>query len=168
MGDKVPIQSFLLAAKYDFLSEYIKTGSLVCVSSNIRTTTDVCEYNVCTASQNVYNAEEHTRLTNDKRYRCDWCHKGFSRKYHLTRHKHFHSAEQTYKCGTCDEQFTTLSHLKNDKLIHDGVMSHECGKCHTQFQRASPLNIHDLIMHPTISPYEVTNIMIVECVTNTF
>ena len=49
-GDIEPYQSFLMAAKYDFMAQNIKTGSLVYLSASYFTRNDQFESDICPSS----------------------------------------------------------------------------------------------------------------------
>ena len=83
-GDIEPCHSFLIAAKYDFMSHSIRTGSLVYLNDSsekydLRSIKSEIVKNVkfepqvSTTSLNTYSTDEDNSVTDDKPYRCDLC-----------------------------------------------------------------------------------------------
>ena len=70
----VPIHSFLAAAKCDFLSQHIKTGSFIFCIVNAK------------LEQKCDLITHHRVNTEDKPYVCDTCDKGFIHKNKLKIH----------------------------------------------------------------------------------
>ena len=110
-GDMEPGHSFLLAAKYDFLSQHIKTGSMllfnVSKTENDFTKNENCESNACTTTIKTHKVSS---FTGHKPYVCDTCHKGFTAKRTLDKHQRVHTDDKSYLCNFCHKSVTTKGH----------------------------------------------------------
>ena len=122
-----PGYSFFIAAKCDFLSQYIDIDSLVyLIGSNnkydlnnlkkekILTNNDDVDLKICTPSHNVCDTLEDNSVTARS----------------LNTHKRIRTGGKSHKCGTCHKLFRRAGHLKQHEQIHTGVKSYECGTCH--------------------------------------
>ncbi|KAH7705180.1 zinc finger protein 85-like protein [Aphelenchoides avenae] len=74
-----------------------------------------------------------------KKWHCDTCGKGFTRKTVLNTHARVHAAK-TLKCDKCDKLFTTHASLNSHAKTHEGIYS--CVKCDHSFRRPSELARH--------------------------
>ncbi|CAI7934992.1 finger with KRAB and SCAN domains 1-like, partial [Podarcis lilfordi] len=63
--------------------------------------------------------------TNEKRYKCSECGKGFYRIASLSLHKTFHVP---YKCNECGKCFHHKSNLGLHEKVHQAMRSTDCGK----------------------------------------
>ena len=153
-----PCHSFLMAAKYDFMSHSIKTGSLVYLndSSDLQSVKTQIVRNVKfdsqvrTTSLNTYSTDEDNSVTTDKPYRCYLCLKGFCKKQNLKLHTLTHTGVKPFECGThlcktCEKQFRNSSNLKSHTWIHTGVKPYLCKTCGKQFTHLSSLRSHEVI-----------------------
>ena len=165
-ADIEPCHSFLLAAKYDFLSRDIKTDSIVYLSApsnqcnlwNMKTgisRKDKFESQVCPTSLNVYYTNEHRYANPDKPFRCVWCPESFSKNHELNLHEVIHTGVKPYECRTCHKQFMQKGSLQQHERIHTGVKPHVCAICHKQFTLSGNLKKHELI-HTGVKPYQCT------------
>ena len=144
-GDVQPCQSYLIAAKYNVLSEDIKTGSVVYLSSpDVQTNiNDIEAYSklnkdICkdANSFNIVNRDS------EKPYRCDICGKGFVSKNGLAGHLHLHSSVKPYTCIICLKSFTQAGSLKTHQRLHSGVKPHSCETCGKGFAQLGNLKTH--------------------------
>ena len=124
--DIEPCQSFLVAAKYDFMAQNIKTRSLVYLGASqcVFSKNDLLKSEVCVAPPDEYNTHKDTSVTADKPYKCDKCPYSFSHNYKLKRHELCHIGVKPYECRTCHKKFTRAGDLKRHG------MNYECGTCH--------------------------------------
>ena len=140
-----PCHSFLMAAKYDFMSHSIKTGSFVYLNDSSEiydlesAKTEIvrnvkCDSQVRTTSLNTYSTDENNSVTTDKPYRCYLCLKGFCKKQNLKLHTLIHTGVKPFECGTCGKQFRNSSNLKSHKWIYTGVKPHLWKTCEKQFR----------------------------------
>jgi len=121
-------------------------------------TQNTCEQMTC---------KSKTTHTNDKQYICDVCHKGFTQRSHLNRHKRTmrfgqleslkthmrtHSGERPYVCVICSKAFASSSILARHKRVHSGASLHTCDVCHARISHLSDLRKHKRI-HTGERPY---------------
>ncbi|KAA0718863.1 Zinc finger and BTB domain-containing protein 41 [Triplophysa tibetana] len=65
-------------------------------------------------------------------WKCDVCHKSFTRRPHLEEHMILHSQDKPFKCAYCDEYFKSrFARLKHQEKIHLGPFP--CDICGRQF-----------------------------------
>ena len=155
-GDVQPCHSFLMAAKYDFMSNYIKTGSLVSVNvAAINYEDTQMDDQVPTENQwpvsapfpNSSNLHEDWRDIN-KLYLCEVCNKSFTRQASLNRHKLIHTGAKPYECETCNKSFNQLWNLKKHEQTHtndspgDKAKQEEYGWAASDVDRASSESDH--------------------------
>ena len=163
--DIEPCHSFLMAAKYDFVSHNIKTGSLVYLNDSsekydlwsmkirISINDKECESRVCKTGS-IHNTGEDTDGKAIEPCRCDLCHLPQHKlshaantpcRYdlcHLPQHYLSHSDVKLYQCRTCNKRFTESGYLKIHQRIHSGVKPYTCGACNKQFRWRESLKAH--------------------------
>ncbi|XP_062848894.1 zinc finger and BTB domain-containing protein 41 [Trichomycterus rosablanca] len=65
-------------------------------------------------------------------WKCDICHKSFTRRPHLEEHKILHSQDRPFKCAYCEESFKSrFTRLKHQEKFHLGPFP--CDICGRQF-----------------------------------
>ena len=137
--EKRPIQSFLVAAKYDFLSEHMKSGSFIYVNfSHVKHEVNIEEENIIYSTS--ANEENMISVSADKPFRCE----GFTCKSHLKTHQGSHTGDKLYVYDTCDKYFMYKCHLKSHWRIHTGDL-YVCDTCGKGFTCKSKLKRHQRI-----------------------
>jgi len=89
-------------------------------------------------------------MEEENNFKCDVCHKQFTRNYSLTRHmKDAHKIEKTcekiYTCDECNTTFTYRSAFFKHKRNHIIEKPHICDVCNKAFKKISNLNCHKKI-----------------------
>ena len=93
----------------------------------------------------VINSEDITEHDDKPRpYLCTVCHKQFTRKYHLNRHRQIHTVESTYwySSGECERSFPSQRHKP-----------YKCSQCSKCFSQSSNLQSHERHIHSNKRPY---------------
>ncbi|KAI9758857.1 MAG: hypothetical protein M1835_000508 [Candelina submexicana] len=71
-------------------------------------------------------------LAPDKKYKCQFCHRAFSRSEHRSRHERSHTKERPFKCQKCRSTFVRRDLLlRHDRTVHakdGGIPLHSEGK----------------------------------------
>ena len=139
--DETPGHVFLMAAKHEFMSQGIKTGSFVSFNiSKFQCKIEVDEENdKCSTS---VNKNQKICATVDKPFVCDACDKRFTWKNRLERHLRIHTGEKPYKCNECPEEFTRKIHLEQHQRVHTGEKPYKCNVCPKEFRRKDHLQQH--------------------------
>ncbi|CAH1795885.1 unnamed protein product [Owenia fusiformis] len=90
--------------------------------------------------------------TNNFRFYCEHCHKGFHEKANCHRHVRLvHDRNQlTYlKCDQCPKQFTTISNLRQHRQTVHGQGVFKCGYCQETLLSRSKMRNHIQRVHAT-------------------
>ncbi len=76
----------------------------------------------CGAWFSYYNSLKFHRRsvhTNERPFKCDYCDKGFTKSYALTRHRRQHTGEKPYKCEVCGKGSADHStHKRHMRKVH--------------------------------------------------
>ncbi len=92
---------------------------------------------------------------------CDICHKQFSLKSDLTKHKRVYTGEKPFPCDICGKAFVIDDHLIQHKRIHTGEKPKSffnsnkpfsCDICHKAFKQKGHLADHKM-NHTGENPY---------------
>ena len=150
MPDEIqPSHSFLMAAKYDFMSQHIITGSIVYVT--------LSETSWKTLSGSSWEDENYfethaNNISSEYNYACDLRDKVCNSERFLLSHKATHEMERrTYiaaklhTCDICHNNFKTKSDMTAHKRIHTGEKPYACTTCQKCFRTNSLLKQHERI-----------------------
>ncbi|KAF5893612.1 zinc finger and BTB domain-containing protein 41, partial [Clarias magur] len=75
---------------------------------------------------------QNMRKRKSEGWKCDICHKSFTRRPHLEEHMILHSQHRPFKCGYCDDYFKSrFARLKHQEKYHLGPFP--CDICGRQF-----------------------------------
>ncbi|XP_065575504.1 zinc finger protein 62-like isoform X2 [Artemia franciscana] len=80
-----------------------------------------------------------------KPWECDSCHKKFTTKYFLKKHKRLHTGEAPFKCTQCERSFTFQQSFHKHLLYHTNEKPHVCTHCGRAFREISTLHNHERI-----------------------
>lgn len=80
--------------------------------------------------------------THEKQFKCEVCHRPFSRRWLLMGHMRTHSGEKPYGCAHCGKAFADRSNLRAHMGTHANVKKHACERCGKRFAIKAYLNKH--------------------------
>ncbi|KAH8783016.1 fungal-specific transcription factor domain-containing protein [Diaporthe sp. PMI_573] len=84
------------------------------------------------AADSPASASRKTSLAPEKKYKCQFCNRAFSRSEHRSRHERSHTKERPFKCMKCRSTFVRRDLLlRHDRTVHakdGGVPLHSDGK----------------------------------------
>ncbi|KAH3822307.1 hypothetical protein DPMN_124083 [Dreissena polymorpha] len=78
-----------------------------------------------------------------KAYPCDMCDRSYTRKDHLTRHKHIHTGVRDFRCEVCGKEFYRKDKLQRHERTHEKAPLVSCSICGKQFSRKEKLSQHE-------------------------
>lgn len=94
--------------------------------------------------------------TGKKGFECDICHREFSRKDHMRKHRTIHVPEdRPYSCPYCDKKFCENNILQRHLNSHTGHKPYKCGICGMAFFGDSTLKQH-VLTHSEDRPFLCT------------
>ncbi|KAF2894755.1 hypothetical protein ILUMI_11419 [Ignelater luminosus] len=85
-----------------------------------------------------------------KDFECDVCHKKYSSKSVLTKHKKIHNANSIYKCTKCNNAFRSDDELSNHLKLHAGYRPYCCQLCTNTFSLEKNLKTHMKRIHDIV------------------
>jgi hypothetical protein len=99
-----------------------------------------------TPSSGLRMIEEHHQYREnsgqDRRFKCQYCHKRFMRKEEKLRHERSHTNERKYQCKVCKMRFLRADHRKGHEETHLNVKKFSCTPCGKSFRRKDEFNRH--------------------------
>ncbi|XP_045062302.1 zinc finger protein 566-like [Coregonus clupeaformis] len=93
--------------------------------------------------------------SNEKRFLCMFCNKGFSCLQKVEIHQRVHTGVKPFSCTQCHMHFSHSSSLKRHQRVHTGVKPFSCTQCHMRFAQAGDLKRHQRV-HTGEKPYSCT------------
>ena len=84
-------------------------------------------------------------IASGKSFVCEFCFCGFTRKYHLDRHRAAsHGGLKPHLCPECGQGFTRKDHMERHLLTHLGLKPFSCTHfgCDKSFRRKESLSVH--------------------------
>ncbi|KAK3581482.1 hypothetical protein CHS0354_031815 [Potamilus streckersoni] len=88
--------------------------------------------------------------TEDKPFKCNFCHKSYVTSYDLRIHNRSHTGERPYKCRICRRGFITNRQRTIHERTHMKKNRHHCTICATVFRSTIALNSHMVKVHKFI------------------
>ena len=153
--DIEPRQSFLMAAKYAFLSQGIQPGSFVIFNfPNVQRELEVEEGN--DGCSNAASIKQNSNVTVKKPYVCAIrfiCNKEVTPKsgLNIVHNQRVHTGDKHYVCSMYDKGYALKSHLKRHQRI-DIDKPYICDTCHKRFKLNTNMKRHQRI-HTGEKPY---------------
>lgn len=90
--------------------------------------------------------EEHGQYDSsrdqDRKFKCQYCHKRFVRKEEKLRHERSHTNDRKYKCRICHLRFLRADHRKGHEETHSDIKRFKCDPCNKSFRRKDEYNRH--------------------------
>lgn len=84
----------------------------------------------------------HSEDYNYKKFICDYCRKGFSRKNNLILHIRTHTGVKPFHCEKCPKQFANPSGLITHQRTHSGERPYQCPYCDKRYMHSTDLRRH--------------------------
>ncbi|XP_034947032.1 zinc finger protein 341-like [Chelonus insularis] len=114
-----------------------------------------------------------TSITPNLKYKCNYCHKQFSKKFYWQQHERSHTGEKPYQCVVCGRAFAQKSNVKKHMSSHkvwpgtaihslppeappDGNIdrTYHCQFCKEIFDSYKALKGHLIVSHMTLKVYK--------------
>lgn len=94
------------------------------------------------------NLKVHMKQHQEPKFSCDICHKKFTYKCNMLRHRDTHSAEKPFPCSICAKRFCTKFLLASHMRMHNQDLMFKCEICGKGLTRKDYLKNHLRKMHP--------------------
>jgi uncharacterized Zn-finger protein len=94
------------------------------------------------SSSSKGKAATTTKGKEEKKFFCDECGQGFTRKHGLQRHSTSHTGLKPHQCDQCPKKFSLLSSLREHQRTHITSHPYECTECEKKFTDRSSLRRH--------------------------
>ncbi|RZF37926.1 hypothetical protein LSTR_LSTR005426 [Laodelphax striatellus] len=91
----------------------------------------------------VEDAPGGARSDGQPLFSCGICHKRFSDKTYLRKHRLIHSDEKAHTCGVCQKSFYRRRELVRHEAVHTGFKPFTCTVCDKPFARRDKLARHE-------------------------
>ncbi|XP_038050418.1 zinc finger protein 271-like [Patiria miniata] len=134
------LQTEAATALVDFLSQASDWSSML----ESTPSTTACDTTMGTSAPNQLTdyASFRKTLAGGMRYVCNFCSKGFVKKFDLVRHRRIHLKQKPFACDTCGKRFTQKRHLVDHQPTHSKIKSFVCGNCGKAFAHGASLRYH--------------------------
>ena len=94
------------------------------------------------------NLKVHMKQHQEPKFSCDICHKKFTYKCNMLRHRDTHSTEKPFHCSICAKKFCTKFLLASHMRMHNQDLMFKCEICGKGLTRKDYLKNHLKKMHP--------------------
>ena len=105
---------------------------------------EYCQLNSLLEHVKTVHEIEKTKIFNsNKKYKCEVCHKQYTRSLDLKKHfEHFHEKSAKYKCGICQKSYIMAAYLKRHERLHSDEYQLKCEVCQKRFVRKYDFERH--------------------------
>ncbi|XP_059139809.1 zinc finger protein 544-like [Physella acuta] len=117
-------------------SEVLQPTELNCVQEHSAEKLIECDTLKRFCFEKDYNQHKSNHAgvhTGERPFKCEFCSRGFTRRYDMIQHERLHTGEKPFKCDLCSEEFTRKSDLRLHKIRHTERKALECDICLQKF-----------------------------------
>ncbi|CAH0555594.1 unnamed protein product [Brassicogethes aeneus] len=86
-----------------------------------------------------------------RNFECDVCHKKYTSKDILRKHRKTHGLDKNFFCDSCKKGFDTQVEMDKHNKLHVGYRPHSCKYCANSFADVKGLNAHMKRIHSNIN-----------------
>ncbi|KAH0554082.1 zinc finger protein 341-like [Cotesia glomerata] len=120
-----------------------------------------------------FETQDNTNPPLNLKYKCNYCHKQFAKKFYWQQHERSHTGEKPYQCVVCGRAFAQKSNVKKHMSSHkvwpgtaihslppeappDGSIdrTYHCQFCKEIFESYKALKGHLIVSHMTLKVYK--------------
>ncbi|XP_070188665.1 oocyte zinc finger protein XlCOF6-like [Littorina saxatilis] len=105
------------------------------------------------------NLKVHMKQHQEPKFSCDICHKKFTYKCNMMRHRDTHSTEKQFHCDICAKQFCTKFLLASHMRMHNQDLMFKCEICGKGLTRKDYLKNHIKKMHPSYAQCQSSDVV---------